>query len=299
MRLDRANRDCLQGLTESLGAVISVVTAFRRCEQSDENLRDWLMGEAVPVSLPHSRYDDRTQLRFAVIETTLRDKLLLGVVVMFFAIGVALMTIWNRELSSPRDWLLLATLVLAVIIGGLLSAVIPRSNHYLIAEDGLEYPRWGGLRRGRIPLSDVEAFRREGRDPESSTLILFAGGRRVLVVPEEFLASPDEFREVLRSSGVAELRPDSGAEGAARVGKAGDVFPNGMPWGSIGGRFPRGRCPPRHRRQNRAADAQDGRTATGGRSSCRRDPSDGRGVQAARRPAALRLSIEKAQRHGF
>jgi len=95
-----------------------------------------------------------------------------------------------------------------VAIAGVLGAVIlPRSRHYSIAAGAVDYPRWGGMLRGRLILSEIDAFRREGRDSESASVVLLHEGRQMLLVPEDFLASPDAFLDTLRGLGVGELPP--------------------------------------------------------------------------------------------
>jgi len=128
---------------------------------------------------------------------------------MFLALGVILVVIWSRGIdpSSPRDWLLVGLLVVTAIGGLLGAAIIPRSRHYSISGGVLEYRRWGGILRGYLLLSKVEAVRREGRDPTSSNVVFLAEGRQLLLIPEDFLASPEEFLEALRSLALKELPP--------------------------------------------------------------------------------------------
>src|SRR3990170_2443824 len=152
-------------------------------------------------------YDDRKECEFVAVQNAQRRKLMLFIAAMFLALGVIVISVWSRGVnsSSPRDWLFMALMVIVTFAGILGLAILPRSRHYQIVNRTLDYPRWGGIRRGRLSLTTVDAFRREGRDPRASSIVLLTAKRRTFLLPEDLLASPPAFVETLRSLGLTEL----------------------------------------------------------------------------------------------
>ena len=156
-----------------------------------------------------SNYDDRNEERYKEVQTRTR----LGLIGGLGAIGLALISIgigWTASASTTaplRDWVLGGFTVVFGALGILFIVLLPPSRYYIIHNGRLGYPRWGGIRRGRVSLSEFDAFRREGRDANSATLFLFRQGKRTLTIPEDELASPGTFARCLHSNGLEELPP--------------------------------------------------------------------------------------------
>ncbi|OGS49838.1 MAG: hypothetical protein A3K65_04145 [Euryarchaeota archaeon RBG_16_68_12] len=97
--------------------------------------------------------------------------------------------------------------LLGALLAGLsalaLLLVPSRQRYYAIADRVMKYPRWGGLRRGTLPLDESISVR---RDQKYSIFLLFREGKRVLVVPADDLASPDGFKAALLANGAREHR---------------------------------------------------------------------------------------------
>ena len=156
--------------------------------------------------MPHL-YDDRRDPRFSVVQSMLRKRMAVLAVVVAFSLVLAFAAVAQRglALSSPGDLAILTLLLFFSALEVLALVLITRQVFFAIVEGVLHYPRWGGLLRATVPLSGVTAFRREGKDETTASVVLFTAGKRFLVVPEDYLTDPSRFMEGLRQSGVSEL----------------------------------------------------------------------------------------------
>ena len=136
--------------------------------------------------------------------------------VKFFGLGliglaggiVGLNAFLNWEPTPPGSWVLGALSVWLVLISTLSFVLVPvKGRYYRLTAGTLEFPRWGGLGRGSLPLSKIESFRRQGRDGASLAVVLYRGGHPVLPIPESNVSSPSSFLQALRDGGVREESP--------------------------------------------------------------------------------------------
>src|SRR2546425_576074 len=158
---------------------------------------------------PHIEYDDRSFPRFASVRDATRTQLLLGGLVIGIVLIITGLGLSQRplDLQSVRGLGIVILIGFFALLGILFVALLPAPLHYIIRGGVLEYPRWGGLRRGCISLSELDAFNVEGRDQTSASIVLWSSKGRVLSLPEDLLASPRDFRETLASAGLPERPP--------------------------------------------------------------------------------------------
>lgn len=153
-----------------------------------------------------AEYDDRMLPRFALVRDATRTQLILGGTAIGVVLVIAGFGISQRglDLLSLRDLGVVLLIAFLIFVGALMVVLISMPRHYVIRADVLEYPRWGGLRRGKIMLAHVKSLRREGRDESSATVFLVSDDRRLLTIPEDLLADPSKFRDALMRAGLKE-----------------------------------------------------------------------------------------------
>lgn len=163
----------------------------------------------VPSVSTGAEYDDRVFPQFASVRDRTRGQLLLGGVVIGIVLIIAGVGLSQRPLNlhSVRDIGIVILICVFGFLGVLLIALVPMPRHYVIRDGLLEYPRWGGLRRGRILLRDLQAYNVEGRDEASAAIVLWSRRGRALTLPQGLLASPNLFRKALASAGLLERPP--------------------------------------------------------------------------------------------
>src|SRR2546422_2488711 len=154
-----------------------------------------------------TEYDDRKNQRYSLVQAILRRRMRALAGVLSFSLVVALLAIAQRGLSltSPRDLAILALVAFFACLDLTSLYLIKKEVFYVVKEGHLEFPRWGGLRRSVVPLADLGAFYREGRDEAVAKIVILAGGRRFLVIPEFYLTNPSGLLRLLREGGIKEL----------------------------------------------------------------------------------------------
>ncbi len=152
-------------------------------------------------------YDDRGDPAFHAVQARLRKRMsiLAAVVTLSLILAVAVVAQRGLVFSSPRDLAIVALLVFFSSLDVIAIVLTTRQVYFAVADGSFDYPRWGGILRGRVPLSRISAFRREGRDEAAQSVILFSGQERFLVIPGDYLTDAGRFMEALRQLGVREL----------------------------------------------------------------------------------------------